>query len=524
MAGPWEQYKAPKAEPAGPWEQYAPAPVTAPAQRGNMAEPEVPEWERASPTDGMSTFDRFAAGTGKAMIDLLRGTGQLVGAVSREDVAESRRRDAPLMKTTAGTVGNLFGNVALLAPTAMIPGANTLTGAGAIGAASGLLQPSTSTKETAINALLGGAGGTAGQFVANKIGAVARQAGSQTTQGQKSAAQAGQAQGMRLTPGKASGSAALQKFEAAAAANPMTSGGFDAIKETNQRALNKAAAQAIGEQADELSTPVLARAEQRIGAVFDAVADRTPVPLDPQQVGPKLQQVLRDSEGLIGGNGSLLDNPLYQRFDEFVNGQGGATREQLRVLSSKLGTAARNNMTTPNGDRELGSALFALQEAAEDAIQASLSPAQQTAYQAARQQYRNLMTLTAKTNVTNPSSGNVSGRGLATTLMQKDRGGFTMGRNSTPMYDAARFTQAFPDIVGDSGTATRSMGPTDYVLGLPGNVLSRLYLSRPVVAAAGAGAGAAGTAARLADTRALQLGAMPAGVASGNFLANLLQQ
>lgn len=454
---------------------------------------------------------RALAGAGKAFADTGRGLGQFLGLTSRADVAEARKRDEPLMKTTAGTVGNVLGNVAMLAPAAMIPGANTVAGAGTIGAVSGLIQPSTSTGETVGNALLGAAGGAGGQAAINMIGRVAGRSGNMLTQGQQQAAQGGQAIGMRLTPGKASGSTALQKMEAALESSPMTAGGFDAIKRGNQTVVNRAAAQSIGETADELSTPVLARAEQRIGNVFNQVADATPVPLDPINVGGRLRAIEQDSEGMLMGNANLAQNGLWTRFDNFVNRSGGATREQLRQLSSNMGKAARANMTTQNGDRALGEALFAGQEVVEDAIQGTLSQAEQQAYAQARQQYRNLMMLTAKTNVVNPSSGNVSARGLANTLMQKDRGGFTMGRNASEMYDAARFTQAFPNIVGDSGTATRSIGAADYLTGLPGNLLTRLYLSPPVAAAAAAGAGATGTAARLANNRLARLYSMPTG-------------
>lgn len=471
----------------------------------------TPEW-----------LNRGLAGVGKAFVDTGRGLGQMVGAVSRQDVEEVRQRDKPLMDTTAGKVGNFFGNVATVAPTAFIPWANTVAGASAIGALSGLIQPSTSTLETLGNTALGGVGGAAGQAVANRIGQMAAAQGNQITQGQRQAAQAGQQLGMVLTPGKASGSKALQKMEAAMESNPLTSSGFDAIKDTNQRALNRAAAQAIGENATELSTPVLAQAEARIGRVFDSVADRTPVPLDPVNVGARLRQIQADTDGMLMGNAELTQNGLWRRLDDFVNNRGGATREQLRQLSSNLGKAARNNMTNPNGDRALGDALFQAQEVVEDAIQGTLSAAQQRVYDQARNQYRNLMLLTAKTNVTNPSSGNVAGRSLATTLMQKDRGGFTMGGNTSPMYDAARFVQAFPDIVGNSGTATRSIGAADYVTGLPGYLLSRAYLSRPVTAAARGGAGAAGTAARLLNNDVTGLLSMPVGAVSGLGLAGLL--
>lgn len=113
--------------------------------------------EKLDPTQDMGTVDRLRAGFGKAFTDLARGAGQWVGAVSRDDVAESRRLDAPLMNTTAGVVGNVAGNVAAAVPTAFIPGANTLAGAAAIGAATGALAPSVSGSETVGNIALGGA-------------------------------------------------------------------------------------------------------------------------------------------------------------------------------------------------------------------------------------------------------------------------------------------------------------------------------------------------------------------------------
>lgn len=107
------------------------------------------------PTEGMSGLDKFRAGMGKAFADIGRGTGQLVGLVDRDDVAESRRLDASLMSRGAAAAGNIVGNLAMLAPTALIPGANTLTGAASIGAVTGALQPSTSTAETLSNTGLG---------------------------------------------------------------------------------------------------------------------------------------------------------------------------------------------------------------------------------------------------------------------------------------------------------------------------------------------------------------------------------
>lgn len=114
---------------------------------------------RKSLVEGMPWYEKAAAGFGKAIYDVGRGAGQLVGAVSRDDVAESRRLDAALMDSGAGMAGNLAGNVAMLAPVAMVPGANTIAGGAAVGAITGLMQPSTSTGETLTNVSLGGVGG-----------------------------------------------------------------------------------------------------------------------------------------------------------------------------------------------------------------------------------------------------------------------------------------------------------------------------------------------------------------------------
>ena len=148
-----------------------------------------------NPTEGMSSMDRFWAGAGKAAVDLDRGAQQLRDeAVARtadffaprdrnlsglitgeqpktrtqelyDQQKEVQRLDAPLMATTAGKVGNLAGNVAIAAPAAFIPGANTYAGSAALGAGLGLLQPVTSGNQRFLNTAVGGAAGGAGQII-----------------------------------------------------------------------------------------------------------------------------------------------------------------------------------------------------------------------------------------------------------------------------------------------------------------------------------------------------------------------
>jgi hypothetical protein len=147
-------------------------------------DPSSPEFQaKYGATSGMGGGQRFLAGAGKAFVDIARGAGQWVGAVNREDVAASRERDAPLMRSGAAKAGNLLGNVAATLPALAIPGANTVVGAGAIGAGLGAVQPTVNTRETLTNIGLGTALSAGGQAAGNAIaGKVAAKAATKATE------------------------------------------------------------------------------------------------------------------------------------------------------------------------------------------------------------------------------------------------------------------------------------------------------------------------------------------------------
>lgn len=125
--------------------------------------------ERVDPTEGMSGMQLARAGAGKGMTDIGRGLGQLVGAVSMDDINRSRKEDAPLMQTGGGRLGNIGGTVVALAPTAFIPGANTVTGATLIGGATGALTTPGTFEERRNAGLMGAAGGFLGQMIPKGI-------------------------------------------------------------------------------------------------------------------------------------------------------------------------------------------------------------------------------------------------------------------------------------------------------------------------------------------------------------------
>ena len=310
------------------------------------------------------------------------------------------------------------------------------------------------------------------------LGAVAPESGAALTAAQKAILERGKAMGFKTTPAQETGSRSLLQMEARMESSPFTSAPFNTIKTENQKVLNRATAQAIGVNSDELSNPVLAQAQRQISDVYKKVATPDVRKVDGMTFMNNIDLIDNAFEGLT--TQPLKTNILVKQLQDLAL-KGEASGVQLQNLSSKIGKRAKNEMTTAMGDRELGSALFQLKEMVDDALSAGLSKAEQEAFATARNNYRNLMTIRTASGVVNPSSGNVSGLNLASALTRKDPQGFVFGSNQTPMYEAARFAQAFRPIVGDSGTATRSMeySPLNMLLSMPTNLAARAYTSAP---------------------------------------------
>ena len=123
------------------------------------------------PAKDMSAGQRFLAGAGKAVSDLGLGIRQRLGMADQTEVDATAKRDATLMNTTAGKVGNVTGAIGSAVPAAFIPGANTLAGAGAIGAVQGALQPTGENESVVKNALTGAGLGAGGVVAGRTLGA-----------------------------------------------------------------------------------------------------------------------------------------------------------------------------------------------------------------------------------------------------------------------------------------------------------------------------------------------------------------
>lgn len=183
--------------------------------------------EPVDPTKDMGQLDRFNAGVGSALTSVVEGGQQLFGkGPTPEQVKERRALDSPLMNTGAGMAGNIAGNVAALAPAALLPGAGTVAGAGALGAALAALQPTEGTGERLENMAKGGVLGAGLQF-AGTTGAQAlgqrqanidalRNSGSSRNAVRDETLKTGQAEGYVLPPSSVNPSWLNKRLESVA--------------------------------------------------------------------------------------------------------------------------------------------------------------------------------------------------------------------------------------------------------------------------------------------------------------------
>ena len=441
-----------------------------------------------------STLENLLAGAGGAMYGAYLGGKQIIGKATPEEITEHKRAMEGLRSTKAGTAGDILGNVAMAAPTAFIPGVNTYTGSALVGAGLGAIQPTAENESRAENTAFGAAGGAAGKYAGDKLINVLRGQGNSARQmavsnventaglsrPEQEILRRGQELGFKVTPGQAAGSKTLQKLEAALESNPFTAGAFEDIKRHNAGVLNKQTAKAIGEESDYVNSTILEQAKDRISGVYRMVADGKPRQISTEHVMRKIDRIDKELEGVLPANVSFRDNPLVKNFVGLVE-SGQATGKQLQQAASKLSRASFKNMSGVQGDRDLGIALAQVKDIADAHLRKGLTGETAKLFDDARSQYRNLMNITSRTGVVNSSTGDVSKSALPNVLASKDKSGYMLGKNKSDFYNAARFGETFKPIVGDSGTATRSMQnlSLENLAKLPFGLVARLYASQP---------------------------------------------
>lgn len=452
--------------------QALPASEKANAQRDYFIEvvaPHVPKEERgkaiqdfyaefpvvSDPTEGMSGVGKFFAGAGKAPGDAVRGIKQVLDpSVTRQDIDEVKRLDAPLMKTGAGVAGNLTGNMAMAAPTALIPGANTLTGAAAINGVMGALQPVGTDDSRTFNAGAGTLFGAAGQAFGSTIGRVLKPVDNALNGEQKRLMTEALRRGIPLNAAEQTGSKPLKVIDAALDNLPFTASRQAAEKQAQKGAFNKAVLQSTGESADLATPDVIKAARDRIGGEFQRISKGKVV-----NIGDDLVDRLGEVDAAAAEVRGMLPT---ENIDKLVSGaldiaaKGQIKGETAQLIRSELSKEA--SAAAKSGNNRLKDALQSVRQAFDDSIKNGLSVEERAAWDTAREQWGNLKVIekTMGASSADSAAGNVGGPALWSALKSSNPNNFAKG--SGELNDLARIGQTFiKPQVPDSGTAQRQL-------------------------------------------------------------------
>lgn len=413
------------------------------------------------PTEGMSGFERFAAGAGKSVVDTGRGLLQIGAAAAdqipgvdlggyrqdlRQRVAESRELDAPLMATGAGLAGNITGQIAQMAVPVGGAGAAAVgtlgraapyaAAATRAGAFSGV-QPMAEGESRAVAAAQGAALGAAGQGVASGLGAVATRAREALTPVVRESIDAARAAGIPLHLSQVTDSRFLKGMTSVLNNLPFT--GAARRSRQQQEAFNRAVSRTFGEDAPQITDDVLGAARQRLGQVYDNVFARNEVTLTPADIRRMASIESAAMRDLTADNAQVVRNQLQRILDDFQS--GAVDGRKYQDLRGALAGLVDGSST--------GKAIRALREALDDAAFRSVGREDAALLREANSMWANMRTAQDVLKQVSGASGDVR----PASLWPAVRKGSTQ-----EMRDLARMGQTvLKDPIPNSGTPERQM-------------------------------------------------------------------
>jgi hypothetical protein len=445
---PWERFAEQPEQPAGPWARYA------------SAEPKV-----ETPADSVGAGEAALIAAGRGTDKIVQGVRQAYNwatgdesalAQMKADEAEKDRLFAPLAKArpVTTTIGQMAPNLA----------AGTLTGgASLLAGAAGAAIPSALSYGTPMERLsragvdaLGGAGGV---VLGRTVARVLKPSGVGTQAVPDTVTDAASRLGYKPTPAQLTQNPAMAGFENYLARSPGSSGRLQAVTQTNQTALNRAAAKAMGETADSLDEGVFAAAQNRIGGEFSRLGQVTKPDLQQGFLGA-LVKVDADNAARGSFANSKVDSLIDKGLDLAAqNKLSGTAYKEVRTELSNQAQAAFKS-----GDATVGQAYKQIVAALDDAAKGSLSKADQKAWDTARQQWAAFKTL-SKGNVA--EAGNVSAARVASAVRARGPQ-LRTGAASGELADIARIGEAFKSVPNPtSGQLTQQMLYGNPITGLP---------------------------------------------------------
>lgn len=291
--------------------------------------------------------------------------------------------------------------------------------------------------------------------------------------------------GMKLTPGERGNSLALRQAEAGIRSSPWVGQPLNDVRDANRAVLNRLSSQQIGANSDELSPVVIGQRATAIGDELDSIATGIKQVRVDDEARTQLNRVMTEATDPVAPNRELAR--AVKRLQEAQDVNAGISGERLMGIRSTFGTKARDAWS--QGKAELAQGYEALQDVLDGIVERQAgNPALASRWANARAQWRALKVLERPGVVT---KGNVNPASLNTALRSSYKGDYARAgdvRRGVPndWFDAARISTWMGDVVGDSGTATRSawagLGRNPNVLDVGMSVASRAVAS-PLTAA-----------------------------------------
>jgi hypothetical protein len=318
-----------------------------------------------------------------------------------------------------------------------------------------------------------GAGGALGSLGGQAVTRLLRPAGTGAAAVGDDAMQAAHRVGYHVTPGQATQNPAMLNFENYLSRSPGSAGRMQAVNEGNQRAINSAAARAMGQNADELGEGVMNAARTELGAEFQRLQQIT----GPDMARPQFMQALVNIDTANVARGPFASERITRLVDQGLDlaAMGRVSGRAYREIHTELANAS--TAAFRSGDATVGQALRTVREGLDDAARASLGPADRQAWDTVRQQWDAYKVLVKGNTV---EAGNVSPARVASKLRGDPR--FRTGQRNGELADVGRIGEAFKSVQNpNSGNLTQSMLYGNPLTGIPmmvgNNIAARAYLS-----------------------------------------------
>lgn len=436
-----------------------------------------------NPAQGMTGFEQFKTGTGQGLNAIGQGVSQVLGRTSQEDIASMQRRDQPLLQTNPGAAGSVLGEALPFLPFSFVPGANTLPGAGVLGAAMGASQPigsgDTTYEKLKKTILYGGLGaGTQaaipaiGSYFSGKASdALLREANDAVKNATLSKAQDA---GYVVPPTQANPNIINRTLEGLS--GKIQTGQAASIK--NQDVTDGLARQSLGmSPTDPITKSALQSLRAKAGDAYEVIKSFGPLPIDqsftdqvnklggsyqalkrefPNQANTDIDNLINDLSKTPTIGGKTVTDPRLITALQKIN-PPEVSAEGAVELSKKLRYDGSANMNSPDpAKKTLGRVQLQAANTLEDLIDRTL---QKTGQSDLMQNFRQARVQIAKSysvqNALDESTGHVVGRKLASQLAADKP-------LSGGLETAAGFSQAFPKATQEVLSSMPGVSPLDF--------------------------------------------------------------